>query len=310
MLQKLLDTKLSVETLLLIFIFMTMLMIVFVLLSLLFGNNSSSKQNARVKQFKKAENAGHKIDPDVRKRQLIDAITSPITDTIFEIYKPKSIGSLERKLHVTRWSKFFTPKSFMALEIICVIVALPIWYLLFEESILFSSIIAFIIIFSPGLLLNNEYKNIMEDILYEFPEVIRVISGYLSAGLIMTKAFELTAQSAKPRWKKLLLDFVAICEAEGETEALDWIKNEVDSMEAREFFASVRLSISNGISADESFDKQAAVIQQMLDDIIKKKIEKRKILGTILQGPLLLLILLTFALPIIGSITDFFSAIH
>ena len=69
-------------------------------------------------------------------------------------------------------------------------------------------------------------------------------------------------------------------------------------MEEREFFAAVRLAIDDGIAPLESFEKQAKHIQQLLIDLNEVKIQKRKIIATVLNGPLLVMIMATFVLPL------------
>ena len=282
------------------------IMALLTVISIIFGDNVSIKGDVRVHQVKKQEKKKVQKSNDEQTKDLVESITKPLVDTVFEYYKPKNTDMLRRKLKMTGWEKCFTPLSWNAMRIWCVVLALLLLWLLFDKAGFVAIVIAIVIVKLPDLLLNNEYNNIKDDLLMSFPETIRIISGYLSVGLIMPKAFEMTAKTAKPRWKKILNEFVKKSETDGVLDALDWIKEEVDTMEAREFFASVRLAIEGGIPPIESFEKQAVIIQRLLDDATLKRIEKRKLLGTVLQGPMLLLVLVTFALPIIGTIIDFF----
>lgn len=275
-------------------------------ISIIFGDNVSVKEDKRVAQVKKQEKKQDVLSEVEKKQKLVQNITQPVIDTVFEYYKPRHTDLIQRKLHVTGWDLYFTPLSWTALRIVMIVAGIVFAWFLSVKSPIAAVVIGIVIAKMPDLMLNNEYKNIREDLIIHFPETIRIISGYLSVGLVMPKAFEMTAKSAKPRWKKILIEFASRSKTEGDIEALDWIKEEVDLMEAREFFASVRLAIEDGIPPIESFDKQATIIQRLLDDAIQKRIEKRKLLGTVLQGPLLLLILITFALPIVGTIIDFF----
>lgn len=285
-----------------------MVLIVFVIISIIFNENTSTKERSRVKQVKKQEKKKDKISEEERNRQLVDTITKPLAESVLSNYKPKRAGALRRKLRVTGWNKYFNPMSWMALRIWCVLVGVFLCFLMWEYETKFALALLLIMPLLPNTLLNNEYKNINEALVMDFPETIRVVSGYLSAGLILPKAFEMASKSAKPRWKKILTEFVERCNTDGVLDSLEWIKEEIDFMEAREFFASVRMAIDDGIDPLESFDKQAKNIQQMLDDINQKKIEKRKMLATVFQGPLLLMIIATFALPILGTAMDFFAS--
>lgn len=284
-----------------------LLLIVFVIASILFSENTSSKETKRMRQIRKQEKKKDTISEEERNRQIVDTITRPLAESVLSNYKPKKSSMLQRKLRVTGWNKYFSPMSWMALRLWCSAFGLFLCFFMWDYSYKFALALAIILPMLPNLLLNNEYTNINEDLVMNFPETIRVVSGYLSAGLIMPKAFEMASRSAKPRWKKILTEFVERCNTDGVLDALDWIKEEIDFMEAREFFASVRMAIDDGIDPLESFDKQAKNIQQILDDINQKKIEKRKMIATVFQGPLLLLILATFALPILGTAMDFFG---
>ena len=157
----------------------------------------------------------------------------------------------------TPWNLYFTPLSWIALRLLAILAGIVFAWFLSVKSTVAAIAIGIVIAKLPDLMLNNEYNNIREDLIIHFPETIRIISGYLSVGLIMPKAFEMTAKSAKPRWKKILTEFAIRSKTEGDLEALDWIKEEVDLMEAREFFASVRLAIEDVVLEylDESTDK-------------------------------------------------------
>lgn len=295
------------ESLFYILIVSLLILIAFVVFSIVFSENTSSKEASRIRQTKKQEKRKDPVSEEERNRAIVDSLTKPLEGSILSDFKPKKVSAVKRKLRVTGWDKYFNPVSWMAIRIWCVGLGVLVCLFVFEQSPQFAIALMFIIPMLPNILLNNEFKNINEDLIMNFPETIRVISGYLSAGLIMPRAFEMASRSAKPRWKKILNGFVDRCNTDSVGDALDWIKTEVDFMEAREFFASIRMAIDDGIDPLESFEKQAKNIQQMLDDINQKKIEKRKIIATIFQGPLLLMILATFALPIIGTAMDFFK---
>lgn len=282
------------------------IMALLTLISMIYGDNVSIKEDFRVHQVKKQEAKKTSVSDEEKKKQLVESLSKPLMSTVFEHYKPRNSDLIRRKLRVTGWNKYFTPLTWAGIRIWAIVGAMVFLWLLSAKSLPAAVVISIVIVKMPDLLLNNEYNNIRESLIMDFPETIRIISGYLSVGLVLQSAFEMTAKTAKPRWKKILNTFVNKCGTEGELEALSWIKEEVDIMEAREFFASVRLALEDGISPVDSFEKQAVIIQRLLDDAIQKRIEKRKLLGTVLQGPLLLLILVTFALPIVGTILDFF----
>ena len=275
-------------------------------ISIINGGQVSLKNDLRLEQAKKQKDKKEKKSDVESTRSLLEAMAKPLNETVFETYKPKNLAKEARKLKITGWDKYFTPITWLSLRVWMGLVGLLFAWLIYAESWIAAVVILILCIQIPVMLLNNEYNNIRDDLLINFPETLRIIAGYLSTGLTMQRSFEMAAKHAKPRWQNLLLRFVHESDTKGTLAALDWIKEEIDIMEAREFFASIRLAIEDGISPLESFDKQATIIQRLLDDAILKRIEQRKMLGTVLQGPLLMLVLVTFALPMVGQIMDFF----
>lgn len=160
----------------------------------------------------------------------------------------------------------------------------------------------------PSFLLNNSFSNHKEALLLNFPETIKIMSGYLSAGKILPEAVEETAKNCSPIWSGLLLKFRAKCDTDGIENALDWFKEEVDIVEAKEFFTTIKLTLELGGTARKGFAEQADRIQDMLRDAMQKRIEKRKVWATVVQAPIFLCIMAAFALPVIGTFADIFGA--
>ena len=240
-------------------------------------------------------------------RQIVNVITTPIVDNFLNQYRPKNLLKIQRKLYVAKWNKYFTPIQWIAFSIVLAIVGTILCALLWSSSNVFALIVFAFLAILPTFLLNNSYNNKTEELLLGFPETIRIIAGYLSAGMILPKAVIETAKSASPTWKPILMEFSAKCDTIGILDALDWFKNEVDIMEAREFFATVRLTIELGGSAKKGFSEQADKIQQLLRDAMQKRIEQRKVWATVVQAPIFLCIIAAFALPTVGNMVDMFS---
>ena len=237
---------------------------------------------------------------------MINKITAPIVEQKVIKRRLKNPVLLERKLKLAGYDKYFTPLQWIAFTTILQVIGVIAFLLLYKESMMFAGIFIAFFAVMPNFLLTNSYNNYTESLLIYFPETVNVISGYLSAGLIMQQAFKETAKDASPEWKVLLENFIAKCDTTDMLTALDWFKEEVGIAEAREFFATVRLTLELGGSVKTGFAEQAERIQKLLRDAMQKKIEKRKVYATIVQGPILLLVMGSFALPLLGTMKDIF----
>lgn len=275
--------------------------------SIILSLNESRMQKKRNEQLdtqnkKKIKNE----DSDEQLKQVINKITSPIIDGVLTKKTPKNLNKFQRRLKSAGWDKFFTPMQWIAFSMILGAVGIFFFIVFGTQSVPFGAIFFAFFAIGPNFLLNNSYNNRTENLLINFPETVRIISGYLSAGLLLPEAFKETAKDASPAWKPLLEEFVAKCNATDILTALDWFKEEVDIVEAREFFATVRLSLELGSSAKNGFAEQADRIQQLLRDSMQKRIEKRKVWATIVQGPILLCVMAAFALPLVATLGDIF----
>lgn len=278
-----------------------------ILLSIINSSNESRKQKTRNQQLEmQSKKKVKEDDNDEQIRQVLHKVTEPIIDNVIGGRKIKNPKLLERKLHIAGWDKYFTPIQWKAFELLLRVLAVVMFALFFKASWIFALVWLVVFGIGPGFLLNNSYNNITDKLLLSFPETINIIYGYLSAGMTMQKAFEETARNASPEWKTLLEQFVAKCNTTDMFEALDWLKEEVGISEGREFFATVRLSLELGSSAKNGFAEQADRINKLLRDAMQKKIEARKVWATVVQGPVLLLVMGSFALPLMGTMLDIF----
>lgn len=292
-----------------VFIIIVMVGIVYLVLSMFLHETITKQRGMRIRQAKKQQVKQDLVSGTQKRKELVRSLSKPLEETVLANYRPRKVDLLLRKLKVTGWDVYFTPTTWAALHIWSAVLGVLLTWLLWENSQVVAVAIGIFLAIFPTLLLNNAFKNINTELLTQFPQTIRIISGYLSAGLIMPRAFEMAAKSAKPRWQKILNTFTELCDTKGVGEALDWIKEEVDIMEAREFFAAIRLAIDDGIDPLESFEKQAKILQQLLIDINRKKIQNRKVIATALNIPILALIMAAFMLPLIGVILDFFGSV-
>lgn len=279
-----------------------------VITSIVFSLNESRMQKARTQELEdqSKKKIKDKSEDEEQMRQIINKITAPLADNVLSKRPIKNVTLLKRKLRIAGWDKYFTPIQWVAFRTILQIIGTIFALLFVGQSKMFAGIFFLFFAVMPNFLLNNSYNNRTEQLLLAFPETINIVYGYLTAGMTMQKAFEETAKNASPEWKVLLETFIAKCNTTDMLDALDWLKEEVAISEAREFFATVKLSLELGGSAKTGFEEQADRIQQLLRDAMQKKIEARKVWATIVQGPILLLVMGSFALPLVGTMADIF----
>lgn len=279
-----------------------------IVVTILLSMNTSLMQKKRNKQLEGQNKKKVKSEEESQQeiRQVINKFTNPIANQDVIKRRVKNPSLLAKKLRLAGYDKYFTPLTWTAFSTALQVFGTIMFLLLFRESKIFAGLFFTFFAIMPNFLLNNSYNNYQEELLISFPETINVISGYLSAGLIMQQAFAETAKNASPEWKILLEKFVAKANATDIITALDWFKDEVGIVEAREFFATVRLSLELGGSVKSGFAEQADRIQKLLRDAMQKKIERRKVWATIVQGPILLCVMAIFGLPLVGAMKDIF----
>lgn len=246
-----------------------------------------------------------KEDMDVA--ELVDKVTKPVITHVFPHIRPRKLEELEVDLRFAKWDKFFTPVQYRALNLLLKVVGV-VALILFSKESLFIGIIWFVLgFFAMDYLLRNSITNRKEALLRDFPDFIRITEGYLTANIPFVQAVEESIKYVGDEWKPILQNFVVECEIKSVEEALDNLKKEVNIFETREFVALVKLTLSQGGDAKDSFTAQADKIRQMLIDQMEMKINKRKMMSTALQAPLLLCNILVIGLPTIDSMLNFSS---
>lgn len=243
---------------------------------------------------------------DRQVRQIVMKITDPVIDKILNNKQPKNQKKLQRMLKIAGWDKYFTPIQQSALVLILRVIAVILAILIWSNSKVFAGIIFAFFGVLPSFLLKNSYTNHTDALMMSFPETIKIMSGYLSAGKNITEAVDCTIKSCAPIWADLFIKFRTRCNSDGVLDALDWFKEEVDISEAKEFFTTIRLTLELGGSAKAGFAEQADRIEVLLEDVMQKRIEKRKVWATAVQAPVFLCIMGAFALPVLGSFKDVF----
>lgn len=266
---------------------------------------SMENYNIHKKRLKQLQFNNRKEEMEVN--ELIDKVTKPVISHIIPRLKPKDLSGIDRQLRMAKWHKTFTPIQFRAFSLLLKALGVTLGVLLVSSSTFMAGIWFAVLFFGPNFLLKNSITNRKQKLITEFPDFIRITEGYLSANIPLIPAVKESIKYVGDEWQPILQQFVVEAEVRSVDEALEFLKNEVDLFEVREFVSLVRLTLEQGGDASESFSAQADKIRQMQINAMEIKVGKRQTMSMILQGPLLLCILATFALPIVSSMTSFSS---
>ena len=162
------------------------------------------------------------------------------------------------------------------------------------------------LMFGLDYMFKSEVKGLKQKLFSEFPDFIRIVSGYLSADVPLVQAISDSIKYVGPEWKPILQQFVVDCDTANVNTALNNMKENVDLFEVKEFVALVRLTLEQGGNVKEGFIAQAEKISEMQKNIMIIKVGRRKTLSTVIQGPLLLANTVILALPTVGNMIGSF----
>lgn len=241
---------------------------------------------------------------DAELKSFLTKVTSPIIDIISPRLKPKTLDKLQRELEYVGWSRLFQAEQFKALQLILMGVGLFLAPLAYAKiNPIFGVVIFGATFFLPNFLLHNEIKNKQDRIFNEFPEFIQLVQGYLVAEMPLTEAIQNTIEYVNEDWQEYLTEFVVNSNTSSVGEALDRLQYRVNNSEVSELLSLIRVSLDQGINVKDSFENQTEKVKTMQMDVMMGKIEKRKMMTLIIQGPLLLTIIVAFGLPTLKAMT-------
>ena len=256
------------------------------------------------KRLKELNFDGSRIgqSPDEETKIFLNRVTAPFMQLMEPYMKKHSIEQLQKNLAFVGWSKHVDAPQFRVLCWIARFVGIVMFALLYKVQIIFAAIWCVILFFGPSFFLNNSAKNKKEKMFMEFPEFIRLTQGYLVAEMPLTDAVSNTIQYMSADWRPYLSNFVINSRMKSLNDALNALQEEVDIFEVGELLSLIRVSLDQGIDIQDSFNNQTEKVLSMQMENMIKKIEGRKMLAMIMQGPILLTIMAAFALPTVGAI--------
>ena len=268
-------------------------------------DNTTTK--ARLKQFSK----GVKQDSEST-LETINSLTEMIREKWFPVlqkYLPSlridNLEQLDSDIKFIAWDDTFTAESYIATNIALKIIGVILCILLCMMGGIYMILAGVVTLLACFLLLDTMFKGEVkgknEALFTDFPELVRIISGYLVAGMDLVRAMESSAKYVSDDWKPILNQFVLNCNTLGTTAALDIMANTVNMFEVREFVSLVKLTMEQGGDAKESFAAQAEKVAQMQKDQFLLKIGKRKTMASVVQMPMLLVNMAVIAIPTMVS---------
>lgn len=251
------------------------------------------------KRFKELNYDGTRIGQSANDetKEFLNTFTEPVIRYLLPYVKMKSNEEIQYDLAFAGWSKMMDAEQYKALNIILKGVGVLVFALLAKMALPIALIWGVGLFFGMGFFLNNSVKNKKEHMFSGFPEFIRLVQGYLAAEMPLTNAIENTIEFVGDDWKPYLKDFVINARTRSVSDALDTMRNDIDIFEVKELLSLIRLSIEQGIDVQEAFESQNSKVREMQLSVMMSKIEKRKMMAVILQGPLLLTIMVAMALP-------------
>lgn len=271
---------------------------------MLFSMDSQRQHQKRMRQLQFTEEGRKATDGTA---DMIDTLTSPVIKYLLPKFQMRDKEKLKKDLKIAGWENNFTPEQYIAMNIILKIVGV-VAGAIFIGFAWQMAVVWFVLgFFGFGFFFNNSIKERKKKIFNEFPNFIRIIQGYLTAGIPLSKAVEEALPYMSPEWKVLMKEFVINTNLLSVQDAIQKLNEEVDIFEIQEFFSLIRLNIEQGINVRESFDGQREKVVDMQFEAMMNTIGQRQVMATILQGPLLLTMIVAFGLPVLYSMVNFTS---
>lgn len=273
-------------------------------------------QTAHKQRLKQLRLEMEKVDKDTY--ESIENLTEPVRMKLFPIIQNWLPSlKLDRKeqlaidLKTADWDDTFSPDSFIALGLILKAVGLFVFLmgsLIGGVGIVFGLMFGSVFAFGLDFWFKSSVDGARTALFKDFPDFIRIVSGYLSADMGIVEAITDSIKYVGDGWRPILQQLVIDCKMRGVDYGFSQMKDNVDIFEVTEFVSLVRLTLEMGGNVREGFEQQADKIAEIQKNLMVIKIGKRKTLSSVLQGPLLLCNLVILALPTFGNIAEFLGS--
>lgn len=289
----------------LLFIIMAVLVMVIVanFVDIAFSISGTSVYKKRANQLKR--DMERKNNNTV---ETIERLTEPVVKNVFPVISKwlpslslEGQEQLRKDLALCGWDDTFTPQSMVATSVALKLFGIAVlpFVLIFCKGIamIWGLVISLAAIFMLDYMFRGDIKNKTDALFSEFPDFIRIVSGYLSADISFVDSIRDSVQYVGEAWQPLLKQLVIDSETKSTMDALNTLKDTIDIFEVKEFISLVKLTLEQGGEVKEGFVMQAEKINNMRKNAMYIKIGKRKTMSTVLQFPLLLVNTVVVLIP-------------
>ena len=235
--------------------------------------------------------------------ELLGTVTGPVITHYFQKKKPKNLDAIDRNLKLIGWDQYMDAERKVALSIVTKIIGLIVGFVFSLLSPVIGILWGALLMFLFDIGYSVTVQNKLEALLVEFPDFIETVESYLSADYDFERAVKETLPTTN-HWQPILREFLITCQYENLQEGLRQVHEMVDIFEVREFLSILQLGIEQGLDMKDNIAHQSSRIAELQDVAFAKKIANREVMSIVVQGPLLLTILLAFALPTFGQFMD------
>lgn len=269
-------------------------------LTFIFGLENEGLNRSRLKSLNyKGSKIGQSSEDGTR--EFLDQVSEPVIRYILPYIKIKDKKSINDDIDFAGWGKYMRAEQFIALTIIMrvvgVILTLLTWNIFWPIALLLGSTLMVGLPFYLKMDVNDKKAKMLS----EFPEIIRLMQGYLAASQTLTDSIEHTLPYVAENWKVALENFVKNSRTRSEKAALDMLKDEVHIPEIKEFTSLIRLSMDQGADMYEAFESQYGKIRSIQLTGLMAKIHNRKNMAIMIQFPILLMIFVAIGLPTVDQ---------
>lgn len=290
-----------------ILIIIICLLIFLVFNSLINFVTNEEQMEGKSKRLNKLRFKDERLSQDEDIKRLIDKATNPLLFLIPQKYK-ESIN-LRKKLEITEFDKYVTVPQYLVINWVMKLIGVILLLTNIKTSFIQGFIGFIMFFFALDFLLTNEYKEKKKRLLAEFPNIIRSLSCFLNADLAFVDAIKNTLTYSKDIWRPYLKMFIYDCEMYSQKTAISNICDKLDIFEIKDFFNMVLLGLEKGINLKESFEQQSDRMNAMYRQSVLNIIIKREMFATVIQAPMLLGIIVTFATPLVAQFMNFTSQV-
>ncbi len=279
------------------------------LINILFDVVDDTAKQKRLNQLKKLRNKDQMKAMDFF-NNIADTTNKnilPRLQRLFPGFVKINYAKAKKDLEFIGWDDTFTPESYIGTVWGLRCFSIPVFLFGLIQSapvniVLFA--VAAACAFGLEWWVKSEVNALNDELFSEFPDFIRIVSGYLSADIPLVQSITDSIKYVGEAWNPILKTFVIDCENKSVDYALERMKNTVDLFDVKEFVSLIRLTLEQGGNAKDGFLSQAEKIAELQKNQFILKVGRRKMMGQVVQMPLLLINMIVLAMPTLMNALD------